>query len=340
MRILSVLLLAFACMAAAAPGQPGAGMQSMSQSMDNVTVVPGTVSCNTGATPPQFHVVNSYWRAYDLAAEGVTIPIDVTCIRFGVEFALAGSGGQQPLELRLYTQPSPAAFPTSVPAVPVLTELFMMPDSANLTSSIFVAGLSNTVTVQPTETLIVELHLPNGVPGMHVFFAGSNGNGETAPTYLSAAGCGFGVPTPMTALGLAQPVHIILDVLYLPAGGFLTPTLTVNIINQDPMTGLTEFTLTNSNLTPGHEIWNFYSLNPCTNGPFFGLCFSNLAAELYPQFNTPLGFEPLRYLATGCSKTMGPYFLPTGPTIAILPVDFDGTNGILYSAGTAVNQMF
>ena len=78
MRILSVLLLAFACMAAAAPGQPGAGMQSMSQSMDNVTVAPGTVSCNTGATPPQFHVVNSYWRAYDLAAEGVTIPIDVT----------------------------------------------------------------------------------------------------------------------------------------------------------------------------------------------------------------------------------------------------------------------
>ena len=340
MRKLNIILFALAGMAAAGPGQVGAGMQSMSQSQDNVTVAPGTVSCNTGATPPQYHVANSYWRAYDLAAEGVLIPIDVTCIRFGVELALGGSGGQQPLVVRLYTQPSPAGFPTSVPVAPLITEMFMMPDSANLSSQIFVAGLSNTVTVQPSETLIVELHLPNGVPGMNVFFPGSNANGETAPTYISAPGCGFGLPTPMTALGLANPVHVILDVLYLPAGGFLQPTLTINIINQDPMTGLTEFTLTNGNLTPGHEIWNFYSFNPCTNGPFFGLCFTNLAVELYPQFNTPLGFEPLRYLATGCSKTMGPYFLPTGPSIAILPVDFDGVNGVFYSAGAALNQVF
>lgn len=338
MRKLSVLLVALACIQAVLPAQTG--VQTMSQSVDPTTVSPGTVSCNTGATPPQYHVENRYFRAYDLAAEGVTIPIDVTCIRFGVEFALSGAGTGQPLEIRLYTQPTPATFPATSPTGPVHTEMFTMPDSANLPSQIYIVGLSAVVTVQPTETLIVELYLPNGVPGAHVFFPGSNANGETAPTYLAAPGCGFGVPTPMTSLGLSTPVHLILDVLYLPAGGFLTPTVAVNIINQDPMTGLTEFTVTNGNLTPGHEIWNFYSFQPCTNGPFYGLCFTNPTVDLLPQFNTPIGFEPLHYLATGCDKTMGPYFLPTGPTISLLPVSFDSVNGVLYAVGPAITVTF
>ncbi len=314
-------------------------MQTMSQSVDNMTVQPGTISCNTGATPPQYHVVNSYWRAYDLPTEGVTIPIDVTCIRFGVEFALAGTGGEQPMEVRLYTQPSPGTFPTVVPTVPVHTEMFMLPDTSNMTSPIFVAGLSSVVTVQPNETLIVELYLPNGVPSMNVMFPGSNGSGETAPSYISAAGCAIATPSTMATIGFPN-IHLILDVVYIIAGGFLPPTVSVNIVNQDPLTGMTEFTLSNGDLIPGHEIWNFYSFQVCTSGPYMGLCFSNPAQDLYPQLNTPLGFEPLHYIATGCSKTMGPFFLPTGPSVEIVPVDFDSVNGILYSNGTKITVTF
>lgn len=325
--IVALLLAAF--LAGGAVGQ--ASFMTLTQNVDNTTVAPGMVTCNTGPTAPQYHVVNSFWRAYDMGVAGVTTPIEVTCIRFGVEFALAGSGGQQPLELRLYIEPSPGTFPAAAPTTPVLTEMFMLPDSSTLATPFWTQGLSAPITVLPTEVLIVELYLPTGVPGMNVFFPGSNQAGETANGFLSSVNCGINVPTPFTSptLGLANPPHLILDVVYVIPGFSPPPTLAINILGADPMTGLTTFTLTNGDLIPGHEIWNFYSATICTSpGPYLGLCFPN-PNDVVMQLQTPLGVEPLHYLATGCSKTMGPFTVPTGISLEVVTVDFNSALGLL-----------
>ncbi len=321
------------------------GFATLSQSIDSVNVGVGMVTCNTavpGTATPQYHVQNSFWRAYDLAAEGITTPIDITCVRFGVEIATAGSNGEQPLELRLYVQPAPTSFPNITPTGPTHTELFTVADSGNASNIVITQGLSAVVTAQPTDVVIVELFMPTGAPGAHNFFPGSNTAGQTADGYLSAPGCGITTPTGLgsAVLGLANPPHLILDLVYVLPAFTPSPTLSINILGADPMTGLTTFTVTNGDLLPGHEIWNFYSGVVCPGqGPYLGLCFPN-PGDLLAQLATPLGVEPLRYLAVGCDKTMGPFAVPTGITLEVVCVDFDSTTGSLNGWSPKVTQTF
>jgi hypothetical protein len=91
-------------------------------------------------------------------------------------------------------------------------------------------------------------------------------------------------------------------------------------------------TITNSNLIPGNEYYNIFSLESCPSGqgmgPYLGLCTSDLPG-LLSQLAMPLGSIPFHYAATTATTTLGPYPLIPGITLEGLCLDFTG--GILGS---------
>ena len=323
---LFVVLVAFAATLTAQNGG------TLTQLLNNTVITPGMVTCNTGATPPQLHVQNSFWRAYRPSDYGVMQPITVSCVTFGVEYALAGAGANppltQPLEIRLRVaaNTAPTTFPASVPAV-THTEMFNQPNVGAGGPKIVTRGITaaTPVVVNPNDLLVVELYLPSGVPGGNVLFPGSNSQGQTANGYLSAPGCGITNPTPFAGIGFPN-VHLLLDVNYNFVGATPMPVVTALSVPNVANPGMSDFTLTNSSLTPGHEIWNIWSWQPCPGGlgtgPFLGLCFASLG-DVMPQLTTPLGIPPFHYLADNCSMTFGPFMVPSGIPIEIVTVDYN-----------------
>jgi hypothetical protein len=321
------------CLALLFAGVSSAQPQTLTQSVDNTTITLGnTVAC--AGTTTGFHALNSYFRLYDLSTI-LTLPgaIDVTCIRYGVEAATAGPtqvpAATQPVEIRLYRD-NGNVFPAGIPTTPVHTEVFRQADVA-VPGQIFVRGMSQLVTFQPTDRLLVEFFMPDGAATMDTLFIASNGAGETAPGYLVAPGCGAAVPTTFATL-MFPNVHIILDVNFVASGMPPAPVLSVQIGAADPMTGNTDFTVTNDGLIAGREIWNFYSFSACPGGigtgPYLGLCFNNIN-DLLLQLATPPNTPPLRYIATECSQTFGPLALPTGLNFDVITLDFNATTGVI-----------
>ncbi|MSR75349.1 MAG: hypothetical protein EXS14_07760 [Planctomycetes bacterium] len=315
----------------------------MTQLTNNTVVTPGMVTCNTGATPPQYHVQNSFWRAFSPSAMGINLPIDVTCITYGVEFALAGALAapalQQPIEIRLRkgTNMTAAQFPGTVPAI-THTQLISQGDINGAANKIITRGMATTVTVNPNDLLVVELYLPDGLAGQNVLFPGSNNLGQTSPGYLSAPGCGITVPTPFAGIGFPN-VHLLLDVHYVFTGATIPPVITATAVPSSANPGFTDLTLFNTNLMPGHEIWNIYSWQPCPGGTgtgaFLGLCFLSLG-DVLPQLTTPLGFAPFHFLADNCAMTFGPFPIPSGIIIEVVTVDYNSMTATLNGFSPAI----
>lgn len=317
----------------------------MTQLVNNTTIANGsTVTCNTTVAGAQYHVQNSFWRAFNPSAMGITTPIDVTCITYGVEFCTAGVASvpafQQPLQIRLRKAINTLAstFPGATPAV-THTEIFSQANvAANAANKVFTRGMSTVVTLNPNDLLVVELYLPDGVAGQNVLFPGSNSLGQTAPGYISAPGCGIAAPTPFAGIGFPN-VHILLDVNYVVTGGLLVPSASTITIPSSANPGFTDLTLINTNLIPGHEIWNIYSWQPCPggvgSGPFLGLCFVTLG-DVLPQLSTPLGFAPFHFLADNCTMSFGPFPIPSGITLELVTVDYNSLTATLNGVSTAI----
>lgn len=191
-----------------------AQITTITQSTNNATITPlNSVACATAAG---FHVDNSYWRSYNLAAAGVTTPIDIVSIRFGIEQATSPAGNQ-PAIIRLYldTNPQPGQIILGATLIPIHTENITVVNAANTFVTQAMTGAP--VTVLPTDTLVVEFNTPTGATLSNSFFMGSNNAGETAPGFISAAGCGINVPSTFASIGFPN-VAIILDVNYVFAG--------------------------------------------------------------------------------------------------------------------------
>ena len=154
-------------------------------------VIQNSVACVNNATG--FTVENSYWRVFDPANE------------FGV------TGGDQPLEVRLYTVDG--AF-----VVANLTQIgsasFILPDQ-NLT----LYNIPVTGTVPAGAVLAVEVYSPDGVTDGNRFFIGSNDSGENADSYIWSPPCGITEPTPFSGIGFGN-VHVVMNVY----GDTVTPT--------------------------------------------------------------------------------------------------------------------
>ncbi len=176
-------------------------------------IVPGnSVNCNSDGT---VHVENSYYRAYDLAA--FPTGFNVCAIEFGIQSA-AGSGGLQPLSLRVYSN-SGAAFPAGT-ATLIASSTVALADQSGT-----VVAVPMTAAIPASNQLVVEVFTPDGQAAGHSFFMGSNSAGESAPSYLRAPNCGVVTPATTSASGFGN-MQIVLNALGDPAGG--SPIIAAN----------------------------------------------------------------------------------------------------------------
>lgn len=170
----------------------------ITQSTDTATITP----LNSVACPADD---DAYLRRFDLDGDhGITGPINVTDVDFGVETS-TGNGGPAGLTINLYSvangDATTYANMTLVGTAPV--------SAMDGPTYIINAPVAGTVDGS-TDDLVVEIFAPD-FTNATTFFVGSNPNGQTGPTLLSSPGCGAAEPTDIASLGFPG-MHMIMVV--------------------------------------------------------------------------------------------------------------------------------
>src|SRR5262249_14555329 len=141
-----------------------------------------------------FTLENHYWRAFDLPTFGITGSFDVCDVQIGIEAAVSVEG-TQPLSVNLYSTPA-GTFPNGTLTAIGSSGTVSVPDQDQTILIVPVTG-----TVPAGEALVVEVVSPDGSVDLFAFVIGSNADGQTAPSYLSALGCSIATPTDLATLG-------------------------------------------------------------------------------------------------------------------------------------------
>lgn len=170
------------------------------QNTNTTTIVANnSISCNLAGN----HDDNSYWRAFTPSTFGQTGTFTVTGVRIGVEESAIGTGANQPLTVRVYTN-SGGAFPAGT------RTLIGTTNTTVAAGTLFFQDIAVTAPAQPVATqIVVEIFTPSGIAANHRFFIGSNALGQSAPSYISAANCGAPNPTNVAAAG-APNMHALI----------------------------------------------------------------------------------------------------------------------------------
>ncbi|MBL6756253.1 MAG: hypothetical protein ISQ11_07575 [Planctomycetes bacterium] len=190
-------------------GTTSAPAPTCTQSFDNQTIEPGGVACTTGP-PTNFATDNQWLRRYSPAAEcGVTSAIVVEGVTFAVETAASPDGLGQPITLRAYTIPVGASL--SYANMSLLTELEeLVPDG---TDQIITTRFDSPRVLTIGFDLVIEVAKTTAATEEFVYFPGSNGLGQTGPSYIASASCGLAEPTDLATIGFPN-THLILDPVY------------------------------------------------------------------------------------------------------------------------------
>jgi len=177
------------------------------QSSDNMTINNGGVACVTQG-PPQLSAGTNFLRRYPAGSCAIPAGSFITGVRFGAQIALAGNGAlMQPANVRIYSI-APAAPFVYANMTSLRDKAIMIPDgNMQFISETFASPL----TAPAGQDLVIELVIPSGVATMDLYFPGSNGLGQTAPSYISSTGCGIAEPTDFSAINFPL-VHLILDI--------------------------------------------------------------------------------------------------------------------------------
>ena len=170
----------------------------LTQSVDGSVIVAGTVACNAGGIVTD----NSFIRVYDLPS-GAFTPDEV---QYGVETAAGNTG----ISVNLYAIPAGSNISvTGLPAVTCGTAL-VQADGDLLFESVAVAGCP--AIDGDANDLVVEVLTDDcQETGCINYFHGSNGLGETGPSYIAAEDCGIVNPVTFADIGFAG-IHLLLDV--------------------------------------------------------------------------------------------------------------------------------
>ena len=145
-----------------------------------------------------------YWRAFDLPSFGINGGFDVCEVEITVEAAISVEG-TQPLGVNLYSTTT-GTFPAGTLTPIGSAGLILVPDQDQTFLTVPVAG-----SVPPASALVVEVVSFDGTNDLFAFFIGSNADGQTAPSYLSAPSCGIAAPTDLASLGFPN-MHIVMTV--------------------------------------------------------------------------------------------------------------------------------
>lgn len=137
------------------------------------------ISCSAH---PTFTFYNRLATNFDMSALGYPDAVHLTGVQFGIDEAVAGSGGVQPATVNIYTLSGPMS-------------------TANLsllaTQPITIADQNNTIQTVPMDLLIpsganlvFELEIPDGSSAGNYFTIGTNFSGQNTPSYILSADCG------------------------------------------------------------------------------------------------------------------------------------------------------
>lgn len=192
--------------AAGSPGTASAGTSrpdlaegstTMTHSESQEVVANNTVACSTdnGLTGD-----NGFLRTFTLTDFAIADDFDVTEVSFGVE---AVNGDPVPVTVRLYTLDGENLTYDNMTELGN-AEVTLQPQALELVTVPVAA------TVPAGSTLVVELDAPD-TSDTSGFFAGSNAEGESAPSYLRSEACGMPEPAPVSVIGYPD-THLVMNV--------------------------------------------------------------------------------------------------------------------------------
>jgi hypothetical protein len=176
--------------------------RTITHSQSQSVIEGNSVSCNLNF----LHADNAYLREFTLTNFGISGPFVVSSVEFGVEFAQAGSGGSQPVEVWLYRKINPAGSLTYGNLATIASASVNIPNQSLSRYTVPIAG-----TAPAGSVLVVEVFTPDGQAAGHSFFIGSNSAGQTGPSYIYAPDCGVPQPTNIATIGWPN-MHIVMNV--------------------------------------------------------------------------------------------------------------------------------
>lgn len=186
------------------------GQITLRQTTSDAVVV-GASLFNCHGSVSGFVFENSYYRVFRLADHGIASTLHVTQVDFGIETAVAGTGGKQPGTVRIGNYGGPLGGTTlDLSKVrPINSVDIQIPDGTATTMTVPI-----TADVAPTASVIVELFIPDGRSAGNKFKVGANTSGESAPGYVGTADpdCDIPDPTSLKTLVPDQKVDLILTV--------------------------------------------------------------------------------------------------------------------------------
>jgi len=190
------------------PGTPDAGggggtpqTKTLTQTTDRTTITSAnSVACadNTSGNTTE----NSYYRVFDLSANGVNSTYSVSSVHVGIEQASSTAGSQQ-VDVRLYTLSGSVS-------VANLSQVGTASANVSDTTSSFV-DVPVTASVPGGSQLVVEVHTADGTAAGNTFYIGSNAGGESAPGYIMAADCSVTDMSTDSSIGYPD-MHMLIEV--------------------------------------------------------------------------------------------------------------------------------
>lgn len=159
------------------------GNPTLTQSLDQAIPDPHGVACTSGGVSTD----NYFARSYDLSVIHETAGKDYTvhCVEVGIGL---NSGADHVATVTIYIDNDHGA-PTA-PGVDLSalgsTEL-VIPEGTQM--KVLVATFDTPIVVPADSTMVVELFVPSPTPSAFEIRPGTNGAGETAPTYIMAPAC-------------------------------------------------------------------------------------------------------------------------------------------------------
>ncbi len=184
---------------------PERGATTITQSTSLVPVAGVDAVCADPDTG--FTTDNSFYRRFNLAALGASGAASVTGVDIAIDSAVSGSGGTQPLQVRLYTIPAAAAL-TLANLTQIGAATVQVADQSLTALSVPVSG---TIADAAATNLVVEIHTLDGTETDDTLAVGFNSAGQSAPTFAFSQGCGDTNIIDLASVGLPD-AHLVMAV--------------------------------------------------------------------------------------------------------------------------------
>lgn len=153
---------------------------------------------------------STYYRAFDLSKFGITSDFNVSSVTFAVEDCYNINGNGAVVAVRVGTYDGTAYGMNTLPGPITILASNNTVQVPQLDMTVGTVTAPISATIPAGKKLIVEVDVPDG-SGVFELFMGSNTQGETAPSYFTAAACNFTTPTdPGTATSPPTTVDMII----------------------------------------------------------------------------------------------------------------------------------